>query len=97
MGSLQQLTSEKRVLYESIERVKYNALGRVGAGAFAPLGPLRRCNDSRCSPTVARRLRKSWANDSCIAPAPEQPASPGLVETTASGRMAWTSVICPGY
>jgi VWFA-related protein len=38
MGSLQQFTSDKRLLYEAIDRVKYNALGRVGVGAFAPLG-----------------------------------------------------------
>ncbi|HEY8563504.1 MAG TPA: VWA domain-containing protein [Pyrinomonadaceae bacterium] len=37
IGALQQFTSDKRVLYAAIERVKWNPLGRGGIGAFAPI------------------------------------------------------------
>jgi VWFA-related protein len=37
MGSLQQFTSDKRMLYAAIDHVKFNALGRVGISSFAPL------------------------------------------------------------
>lgn len=36
-GALQQFTSDKRQLYAAIENVKWNALGRAGISAFAPL------------------------------------------------------------
>ena len=39
MGALQQFTSDKRQLYAAIERVKWNAYGRGGIGAFAPIQP----------------------------------------------------------
>jgi VWFA-related protein len=38
MGALQQFTSDKRLLYAAIDKVKYNALGRVGVSSFAPMG-----------------------------------------------------------
>ena len=38
MGALQQFTSDKHQLYAAIDRVKYNPMGRGGAGAFAPVG-----------------------------------------------------------
>jgi VWFA-related protein len=38
VGALQQFTSDKRQLYATIERVKWNPNGRAGIGAFAPLG-----------------------------------------------------------
>jgi VWFA-related protein len=38
MGSLQQFTSDKQLLLQAIDRVKFNSLGRVGIGTFAPLG-----------------------------------------------------------
>lgn len=37
MGSLQQFTSNKQMLYAAIDHVKYNAFGRVGMSSFAPL------------------------------------------------------------
>src|SRR5262249_52765214 len=37
MGALQQFTSDKRILYAAIDRVKYNSFGRVGVSSFAPL------------------------------------------------------------
>src|SRR5690349_7381927 len=37
MGALQQFTSDKRQLYAAIDRVKYNAVGRGGMSAFAPI------------------------------------------------------------
>ena len=37
MGSLQQFTSNKQMLYAAIDHVKYNAFGRVGISSFAPL------------------------------------------------------------
>jgi VWFA-related protein len=37
MGSLQQFTSDKSMLYAAIDHVKYNGLGRVGISSFAPL------------------------------------------------------------
>lgn len=39
MGALQQFTSDKRQLLAAVERVKWNASGRSGVGAFAPLEP----------------------------------------------------------
>ncbi|MCA1628756.1 MAG: VWA domain-containing protein, partial [Acidobacteria bacterium] len=37
IGALQQFTSDKRMLYAAIERVKFNLNGRGGIGVFAPL------------------------------------------------------------
>lgn len=37
MGALQQFTSDKRILYAAIERVRWNPQGNGGIGAFAPL------------------------------------------------------------
>ena len=37
MGALQQFTTDKRLLYEALERVKYG-MSRVGVSSFAPLG-----------------------------------------------------------
>lgn len=36
-GALQQFTSDKRQLYAAIEAIKWNALGRSGISAFAPI------------------------------------------------------------
>ena len=39
MGSLQQFTTDKRVLYAAIDRIKYNpVMSRVGVSSFQPLG-----------------------------------------------------------
>src|SRR5436190_1853999 len=38
IGALQQFTSNKRLLYAAIEKVKYNAYGTGGITAFAPMG-----------------------------------------------------------
>ncbi|HMT06680.1 MAG TPA: VWA domain-containing protein [Pyrinomonadaceae bacterium] len=37
IGALQQFTSDKRILYAAIERVKWNPLGSGGVSAFAPI------------------------------------------------------------
>ena len=37
IGALQQFTSDKRILYAAIERVKWNPAGNGGVSAFAPL------------------------------------------------------------
>lgn len=37
IGALQQFTSDKRMLYAAIERVKWNPLGSGGISAFAPI------------------------------------------------------------
>lgn len=37
IGALQQFTSDKRMLYAAIERVKWNPIGSGGIGAFAPI------------------------------------------------------------
>ncbi|MEP6945075.1 MAG: VWA domain-containing protein [Acidobacteriota bacterium] len=37
IGALQQFTSDKRILYAAIERVKWNPLGNGGVSAFAPM------------------------------------------------------------
>ena len=37
IGALQQFTSDKRMLYAAIERVKWNFHGRAGVSAFAPI------------------------------------------------------------
>jgi VWFA-related protein len=34
MGALQQFTTDKRVLYAAIDRVRWNSMGRVGVGSF---------------------------------------------------------------
>jgi VWFA-related protein len=39
MGALQQFTADKRMLHAAIDRVRYNALGRVGVSPFAPIQP----------------------------------------------------------
>lgn len=39
MGALQQFTSDKRQLYAALDRLKWNATGRGGISAFAPLEP----------------------------------------------------------
>jgi VWFA-related protein len=38
MGALQTFTSDKRMLYAAIERVKFNSYGRVGISSFEALG-----------------------------------------------------------
>lgn len=47
MGALQQFTSDKRLLYAAIERVRWNAHGRSGVSAFAPIqsAPTTRASD----------------------------------------------------
>ena len=37
IGALQQFTADKRQLYSAIDRVKFNAIGRVGVSSFEPL------------------------------------------------------------
>src|SRR5881227_2557408 len=37
VGALQQFTSDKRLLYAAIDRVKWNSRGRAGIAAFAPI------------------------------------------------------------
>src|SRR5260370_27137915 len=37
MGSLQQFTSNKQLLYAAIDHVKYNSFGRVGVNSITPL------------------------------------------------------------
>lgn len=39
-GTLQQFTSDKRMLYAAIEKLKWNAQGRAGITPFAPLGQI---------------------------------------------------------
>ncbi|SPE41505.1 conserved exported hypothetical protein [Candidatus Sulfopaludibacter sp. SbA3] len=40
IGALQSFTADKRQLYAAIDRVKYNAIGRVGVSSFEPLGSI---------------------------------------------------------
>ena len=37
LGALQQFTADKRLLHAAIDRVRYNATGRVGISSFEPL------------------------------------------------------------
>jgi VWFA-related protein len=37
MGALQNFSTDKRMLYAAIDRVKYNAYGRVGVSSFGPI------------------------------------------------------------
>lgn len=39
MGALQQFTSDKNLLYSAIEKISWNAMGRAGVSAFAPIEP----------------------------------------------------------
>lgn len=48
IGALQQFTSDKRMLYAAIEKVKWNPLGSGGLSAFAPIEP---ATDSSLQPT----------------------------------------------
>jgi len=45
IGALQQFTSDKRILYAAIEKVKWNPLGSGGISAFAPIEPTPPQND----------------------------------------------------
>ncbi len=45
IGALQQFTSDKRILYAAIEKIKWNPLGRGGIGAFAPVGGVATINE----------------------------------------------------
>jgi VWFA-related protein len=47
MGALQQFTSDKRMLYASIDRIKWNSYNRVGISSFAPI------NDSQSEEEAA--------------------------------------------
>lgn len=38
IGALQQFTADRRILYAAIDRVRYNAFGRVGIARFSPVG-----------------------------------------------------------
>jgi len=38
VGALQQFTSDKRILYAAIDRVKWNMMGTGGVSAFSPIG-----------------------------------------------------------
>ena len=40
IGALQQFTSDKRILYAAIEKVKWNPIGSGGISAFAPIEPV---------------------------------------------------------
>src|SRR6188508_3109542 len=39
VGALQQFTTDKRMLYAAIERIKWNPMGSGGVSAFAPIAP----------------------------------------------------------
>lgn len=39
MGALQQFTSDKRILYAAIEKLRFNMNGRVGISSFEPIKP----------------------------------------------------------
>lgn len=39
MGALQQFTSDKRILYAAIEKLRWNPNGRVGTSSFDPIKP----------------------------------------------------------
>jgi VWFA-related protein len=56
MGSLQQFTSDKRILYAAIDHVKYNSFGRVGTSSFAPLGNAEESDAERNSIFAAGTL-----------------------------------------
>jgi VWFA-related protein len=45
IGALQQFTNDKRQLYAAIERVKWNASGAGGIGAFAPIEEITPLDD----------------------------------------------------
>ncbi|MEP6900745.1 MAG: VWA domain-containing protein [Actinomycetota bacterium] len=39
VGSLQQFTSDKNLLYAAIEKIRWNPIGRAGVGTFTPIEP----------------------------------------------------------
>lgn len=48
-GTLQQFTSDKRMLYAAIEKLKWNARGRAGITPFAPSGQISNSSSSESS------------------------------------------------
>jgi VWFA-related protein len=70
VGALQQFTSDKRLLYAAIERVKWNSRGRGGVAAFAPIED---------SPLDDLRKRPSADGE----PAPQSEATKGDLERNA--------------
>lgn len=55
MGALQQFTSDKRLLYAALNRVKYGE-SRVGASSFAPLRSGMRGRGAAASTIYVKRL-----------------------------------------
>ena len=51
IGALQQFTSDKRILYAAIEKVKWNPLGTGGISAFAPIEPALPGQEEATDPT----------------------------------------------
>ena len=49
IGALQSFTTDKRQLYAAIDRVKFNAFGRVGVSSFEPLGTTGALNPEEAS------------------------------------------------
>lgn len=45
IGALQQFTSDKRMLYAAIERIRFNAFGRTGISSFTPLASGQRLDN----------------------------------------------------
>ncbi len=73
IGALQQFTTDKRLLYSSIDRLKYNLSGRIGSFEVVPPPPLAGSPAlNPTTPTVSMQSRSSvprmmsQADDSCV-------------------------------
>lgn len=58
IGALQQFTSDKRILYAAIEKVKWNPLGNGGISAFAPLQSVLEPDPAAPEPTAGERTQE---------------------------------------
>lgn len=55
IGALQQFTSDKRILYSAIEKVKWNPSGNGSVGAFAPLQAADQVDENAPEPEAGDR------------------------------------------
>jgi VWFA-related protein len=76
MGALQQFTTDRRMLYRAIERVRWNPTGRAGVSAFAPLD-LTMSAATEADPAGGRTPGRGGANiqddEKGLAPSDERP------------------------
>jgi len=63
IGALQQFTSDKRILYAAIEKVKWNPLGTGGVSAFAPLEEKTQADPDAEEPLPGERTQEGFERE----------------------------------